>query len=69
MDKRFELIKDRFDQNDKVLQTMLKELQNHSQEAREHRLLMSSLNSSDISQERKINGLEMRIEKLEQKIK
>ena len=59
----------KFEQHDKAFELILKELQNNSQEAREHRMLMSGFNHSDISQERKIKGLEIRIEKLEGKIK
>ena len=59
----------KFEQHDKAFELILKELQNNSQEAREHRMLMSGLNHSDIAQERKIKGLEVRIEKLEEKVK
>ena len=68
-DKYFEEVFDKFKQHDKIFETMLKEIQNNSQEAREHRMMMSSLNHSDITQERKIEGLIIRIEKLEEKIK
>ncbi len=67
--ERFEQIDKRFERTDKVLESMLKEMQTNSQDAKDHRMMMGSLNHSDINQERKINGLEMRIEKLEQKIK
>ncbi len=55
------------DQHSKVLEAMLKEMRKNSEEAREHRMMMSALNHSDIAQERRIKGLEIRIEKLEQK--
>ena len=67
--KSFAKVFEKLDRHDKVFDIMLKELQNHSQEAREHRMLMSGLNHSDIAQERKLKGLELRIEKLEEKVK
>jgi hypothetical protein len=69
MAKSFAKVFDRFDRNDKVIESLLKEMQNYGKEAREHRMTMSGLNHSDISQEREIEGLKIRVEKLEQKIK
>ena len=76
MAKSFAKVFEKLDQHDKqfaqigkVLESMLKEMQTNSQEAREHRMTMSGLNHSDIMQERKIKGLEIRVEKLEQKVK
>lgn len=59
---------ERFDRHDKVFDIMLKEMQTYSKEAREHRMTMSGLNYSDISQEKEIKGLKIRIEKLEEKV-
>ena len=69
IDERFSKIDERFDRTDKVLELILREIQRNSQEANGHRMMMRSLNSADINQERKIEGLETRIEKLEQKVK
>jgi hypothetical protein len=68
-DKLFTKIFDRFDRNDKVSESLLKEIQNYGKEAREHRMSMSGLNHSDIIQEREIEGLKIRVERLENKIK
>lgn len=68
-DKLFTKIFDRFDRNDKIIESLLKEMQNYGKEAREHRMDMSGLNHSDLSQEREIEGLKISVEKLEQKIK
>lgn len=65
----FEKIDERFDKIDKVMNTVLKQLQEQNQEARENRMMMNSLNFSDVSQQRKIDGLEIRVEKLESKLK
>ena len=56
-------------QHSKVLETMLKEMQEGRKEANDQRMMISSLNHADVSQYRKIEGLEIRIEKLEEKIK
>jgi radical SAM superfamily enzyme YgiQ (UPF0313 family) len=69
MGKSFAKVFDRFDRNDKVIESLLKEMKNYGKEAREHRMDISGLNHSDINQEREIEGLKIRIEKLEQKIK
>ena len=57
------------DQHSKVLESMLKEMQEQRREGREHKMMMSDLNRTDIVQYRKIEGLELRVEKLEEKIK
>jgi len=68
-DKLFAKVFDRFDRNDKVIESLLKEMQSYGREAREHRMTMNGLNHSDISQEREIEGLKIRVERLENKIK
>lgn len=69
MGKSFAKVFDKLDRNDEVIVSLLKEMQNYGKEAREHRMTMSGLNHSDINQEREIEGLKIRVEKLEQKIK
>jgi hypothetical protein len=69
MAKSFAKVFDKLDRNDEVIGSLLKEMQNYSKEAREHRMTMSGLNHSDINQEREIEGLKIRIERLEQKVK
>lgn len=68
-DKLFTKIFDRFDRNDKIIESLLKEMQNYGKEARDHRMTMSGLNHSDIIQEREIEGLKIRVERLENKLK
>ncbi len=68
-DKLFAKIFDKLERHDKAFEVMLEETQNYGKEARDHRMTMSGLNSSDITQEREIEGLKIRVEKLEQKIK
>ena len=67
--ERFERHDKIFDQHSKVLESILTEIQKTNQEAKEHRMMMSTLNQTDVSQQRKIQGLELRIEKLEEKVK
>ncbi|MFA5936849.1 MAG: hypothetical protein WC822_03150 [Candidatus Paceibacterota bacterium] len=67
--KLFTKVFDKLDRNDEVIGSLLKEMQNYSKDAREHRMTMSGLNHSDINQEREIEGLKIRIERLEQKVK
>lgn len=69
MAKSFAKVFEKLERHDKAFELMFKEMQNYSKEAREHRMTMSGLNSSDITQEREIEGLKIRVEKLEQKIK
>ena len=68
-DKYFVKIFETFEQHDRVFEIMLKELQKTNQEAKDHRMMMSDLNRTDVSHYRKIEGLELRIEKLEAKVK
>lgn len=68
-DEKFFKISEKLDCHDKVFDIMLKEMQGFNKEAREHRMTMSGLNHSDISQEREIKGLKIRIKRLEEKIK
>src|SRR3989344_1183961 len=57
------------DQHSKALDVILKEMQEQTRENREHRMMMNDLNRTDMIEHRKIEGLELRIEKLEEKIK
>ena len=68
-DKMFVKVFEKLDRHDKAFELILKEMQSYGKEAREHRMTMSGLNSSDINQEREIEGLKIRVEKLENKIK
>lgn len=67
--RSFEKIESRLDQHDKSFILILNQLRSMQEEAREYRLSMSSLNHSDVVQEREIEGLKVRVEKLEQKVK
>jgi phage shock protein A len=67
MAKSFAKVFEKLERHDKAFELVLKEMRDYSQEAREHRMMMSDLNHSDISQERRIEGLEIRVEKLERK--
>lgn len=57
------------DQHSKALDIILKEMQEQTRENREHRMMVNDLNRTDVIQYRKMEGLELRIEKLEEKIK
>ena len=57
------------DKHSKALDVILKEMQEQTRENREHRMMMNDLNRTDMIEHRKIEGLELRIEKLEEKIK
>ena len=59
----------KFIQHDKAFEIMLREMQGFNKEAHDHRMTMTSLNHSDVFQEREIEGLKIRIEKLEEKVK
>ena len=67
--ERFEQINKKFEQHDKAFELILKEMQTFRQESHEHKMMMGTLNHTDVMQHRKIEGLEIRIEKLEQKVK
>lgn len=76
VNKNFEKVFEKLDQHSKILdqhskafEIVLKEMVGFREEAKEHRLAMSSMNHTDIAQQRKIEGLELRIEKLEYKLK
>jgi len=69
MAKSFSKVFEKLERHDKAFESMFKEMQNYGKEAREHRMTMSGLNISDITQEREIEGLKVRVEKLEQKLK
>jgi len=68
-DKKFEQVFEKFSQHDKAFEVIIKEMKGFSQEAREHRKAMLDLNYTDVTQSNKIDGLEMRVTKLEDKIK
>ena len=65
----FDKVFEKLDRHDKAFELILKELQEQRKEAIGYRMMMSSLNHNDVSQHRKIEGLEIRIEKLEAKLK
>jgi len=65
----FQKVFDRLDNHDKKLEIILREIQSFREEARDHRTLLSHLSQSEIMHERRLEGLEFRIEKLEDKVK
>jgi len=69
MAKSFAKVFEKLERHDKAFELIFKEMQNCGKEAREHRMTMSGLNHSDITQEKEIEGLKIRVERLEQKIK
>jgi len=69
VDKRLDGVDKRLENHDKIFQVILKEMQGYNKEAKEHRMTMSSLNHSDITHELEIEGLKIRVQKLEQNFK
>jgi septation ring formation regulator EzrA len=69
IDERFEKIDERFDRQDKAFGLLLKQMQAFTEESREHRQSMSSLMRTDVSQEKNIEDLKIRVERLEMHIK
>ncbi len=69
MAKSFAKVFDKLERHDKAFDIILKEMQTYRHQSHEDRLSIGSLNHSDISQEREIEGLKIRVEKLEEKIK
>ncbi len=69
IDDRFIKIEEKLSQHDKAFALLLKNMQTFTEEAREHRQTMSSLMRTDISQERSIEELKERVDRLEMRIK
>ncbi len=69
MDQRFDQIDQKFNQHDRAFTLILKQMQTFTEEAREHRQTMSSLIRTDISQEKDIDDLKIRVERLETQMK
>lgn len=69
MARQFKKVFEKFSQHDKVLELILQELQNNSREAREQNMNVLDLMLTSTRHEQKIDGFELRIEKLEQKLK
>ncbi len=67
--KSFSRMDDRFDRHDKAFTLILKQMQTFTEEAREHRQTMSSLMRSDVFQERAVEDLKVRVERLEMSLK
>ena len=67
--KSFSKIDERFTQHDKAFELILKQMQSFTNEAREHRQTMSSLINTDVKQERTVEDLRIRIERLEMQMK
>ena len=57
------------DEHEKAFIVILKEIQAFREEAREYRQTMSSLMHTDIKQERNVEDLRIRVERLEVKVK
>ena len=66
--KSFSRMEERFTQHDKAFELLFKQMQVYTEEAREHRQTMSSLIHTDVKQERDVEDLKIRVEKLESKI-
>ena len=66
--KSFTKIDERFTRHDKAFELMLKQMQTFTEEAREHRQTMANLVHTDIKQERTVEDLRIRVERLEMKI-
>ncbi len=67
IDERFDKIEQRLVRHDKALELIFKQTQTFTEEAREHRQTMASLVHTDIKQERGIEDLRIRVERLEAK--
>lgn len=66
--KLFAKINERLAQHDKAFELILKQMQTFTEEAREHRQTMANLMHTDIRQERSVEDLRIRVERLEMKI-
>jgi chromosome segregation ATPase len=69
IDERFSKIDERFDRQEGAFTSILKQMQIYAEEAREHRQTMSSLVHTDVKQEREVEDLKIRVERLEMRIK
>lgn len=69
IDERFSKIDERFVRHDKAFELLFKQMQTYTEEAREHRQTMSSLIHTDVKQEREVEDLKIRVERLEMQIK
>lgn len=67
--RSFSKIEEKLGKHDEAFTLILKQMQIFTEEAREHRQTMSSLMHSDISQERQVEDLKIRVERLETRIK
>jgi len=65
VDERFNKIDEKLAQHDKAFALLLKQMQVFTEEGREHRQTMATLMHTDISQERNIENLRVRVERLE----
>ena len=70
---KFKVSEDKFkkilDQHEKAFIVTMKEIQAFREEAREYRQTMSSLMHTDIKQEREVENLRIRVERLETQMK
>jgi len=62
-------IEEKLSNHDRAFTLILKQMQTFTEEAREHRQTMSSLMRTDISQERAVEDLKIRVERLETQLK
>ena len=69
MDERFDKIDQRLIRHDKAFELIFKQMQIYAEEAREHRQTMASLIHTDIRQERDVEDLKIRVERLEAQLK
>ena len=69
MDERFDKIDQRLIRHDKAFELIFKQMQIYAEEAREHRQIMASLIHTDIKQERDVEDLKIRVERLEAQLK
>lgn len=67
--KSFSRMDERFDRHDKAFSLLFKQMQKFTEEAREHRQAMSMLMRTDISQEKAVEELKIRVDRLEMRIK
>ena len=68
-DEKFSKFEEILNQHEKAFIVILKEIQAFREEAREYRQTMSSLMHTDIKQERAVENLRIRVERLEMKTK
>ncbi len=68
-DERLDKFEKILSQHEKAFLVTMKEIQAFREEAREYRQTMSSLMHTDIKQERAVEDLRVRVERLEMRIK